>query len=245
MASSVTSATSATPERQIAQQRSPTRRAPSESAATDRTSTSTGPPASSAAWSSGEPRRDSRDQSAAADRDQHGVERRRAEPRQILLPFPAHGSLAGDGRGGIVGVNGERTRLGDIGVAKRERLVIGGALDMYIGAVSFDLGDLHRRGDLRHEYARAYSEPSGGIGDRRAVIAARGCRATDRRCGAGQEIVERPAWLERTRMLQEFEFERNRRRSGDRGRSLEQRRAPDMPRYARVRRIDFVRSGFM
>ena len=116
---------------------------------------------------------------------------------------------------------------------------------MYIGAEGFDLGDLHRRGDLWHEHARAYPEPAGGIGDRRAVIAARGCRATDRRRGAGQEIVERPARLERTRMLQEFEFERNPRRPGDRGRGLEQRRAPDMPRYARVRRLDFAPSRFM
>ena len=52
-----------------------------------------------------EPGRGACDQAAAADRDEDGVERRSAEAREVLFPFEADRSLAGDGLGRVVGVD--------------------------------------------------------------------------------------------------------------------------------------------
>ena len=101
-------------------------RAPSESAATLSTVTSTGRPGFERGMQAARafrldaddlhaaavPGRDPGDQSAAADRDQHGV-----EVGRILLPFEPDGALPGDRLGGVIGMHRQRAALRDEGVA--------------------------------------------------------------------------------------------------------------------------------
>ena len=77
-------------------------------------------------------------------------------------------------------------------------------------------------------------------GDRRAVVAARSRGATDGRRGAGEEIVEGAARLERAGMLKALELKRQRRGAGDRGGGFKERRAPDVAGDPPVRRPDVV-----
>ena len=55
-----------------------------------------------------EPGGDPRDQPAAADGDEHGVERGQAESGEILLPFEPDRALAGDRFRRVIGVDFER-----------------------------------------------------------------------------------------------------------------------------------------
>jgi len=173
----------------------------------------------------GEPGREAGNQSAAADRDEHGIELRQDEPPKILLPFEGDRPRARDRLGRVIGMDQERPGFGDIGVAAFLRLRICGAADHRLRAIGPDLGDLRGRGNLRHEDARPDAELGRCVGDRRAVISARGGGAASGRGRSGEKIVERPSRLERTRMLEALELQRNRRRAGDRRGSLDQRRA--------------------
>ena len=67
-------------------------------------------------------------EAAAADRDQHRVDRRQAEAGEVLFPFQPDRALAGDRRRGRVGVDRQRAAFRDIGVAQRLRVGVGGAL---------------------------------------------------------------------------------------------------------------------
>ena len=104
---------------------SPTRLAPSESAATEFTVTSTGSPGVEGRVEraralgldadhldpAGEPGGDAGDEAAAADRDEHRVERRQAEAGEVLLPFERDRAGARDRLGRVVGVDRRARRF--------------------------------------------------------------------------------------------------------------------------------------
>ena len=136
---------------------------------------------------SGEPGGDAGDQPAAADRDEHRVERRQGEALKVLLPFEGDRAGAGDRLGRVVGVDFERAAFGDVSVAKLLRLGVGSARNDGLGAVGADPRDLRRGRDFRHEHPRRNAELLRRIGDRRAVVAARGGGAAGCRGRAGQQ----------------------------------------------------------
>ena len=168
---------------------------------------------------------DAADQAAAADRDQQ-----RIEVGRLLLELEADAARAQHGLDLVEGVHGQRARLGDIGLARRQRLGVDLAADGQVGAVAADARDLGRRGDLRHEDARLVAEPHGRVGHRRAVIAAGRRGDAGGRHLAQQQIGERPARLEGARVLRELELQdrREAREPEVLGRDLEHGRAADV-----------------
>ena len=234
---------------------SPTRFAPSESAASDLTVTSTG----SIRLQRGvkrartfrldandldaalEPGGYAGDKAAAAHRDEDRVELLKPQSLEVLLPLERDRPLARDRFDRIVRMDQERAAFRDIGVAALLGLGVGSPANHGFGAVSLDLRDLGGRGDLRHEDARADAELLSSVCDGRAVVAARSGRATGRGCGSSEKVVEGAARLERTGLLQAFELQRKRRRAGDRRGGLDERRATNVIADSRVSGTNFGR----
>jgi hypothetical protein len=115
---------------------------------------------------------DARDEPAAADRDEDGVELVEASAFEVLLPLERNRPLARDRFDRIVRMDQERAALRGIGVAALLRHGIGRAADDSLGAIGLDLGDLRARRRFRHEDAGADSELASGEGDRGPVVPA-------------------------------------------------------------------------
>ena len=159
------------------------RAAPSESAATPRTSTGTGSPASRAACrqrlvagstlttahAPGEPGGLPADEAAAARRDDDRVER-----AGLLLQLAAHRALAGDDVGVVVGVHQQRAGLALRGSARGLGVVVVALDDVHVGAERGDAVALHRRAGGRHEDLGPVTEARGDVGDGGAVVTAGG-----------------------------------------------------------------------
>src|SRR5207253_6757357 len=95
-------------------------------------------------------------------------------------------------------------------LAGRERIGIAVALDREVGATVADALQLRRRRDVRHENLGRLAKLHRGIGDRRAMVAARGRDHAGLRYVTGQEIGESAARLERAGMLKQLQLERQR-----------------------------------
>ena len=147
-----------------------------------------------------------------------------------LGEFEADRALAEDRFVLIERVYWHRAGLLRPALAGGERVRIAVALDREVGAVVADALHLGRRGDARHEYLGRLAELHRRIGDRRAMVAARRRDHSGLRYLAGQQIREGAARLERPRVLQELELERQRMAGqAELGAvDLDDRRAPDV-----------------
>ena len=223
----------------IGNTRSPTRRGASESAARPPASASTGCPASSALVSVGDAN-GSTPTTLTRPAYQAAIPAISPPPPTETSTVSISGACCSSSRpsrplaqDGFVLV--ERRYRHGAGLlrpclAGRERIRVAVALDREVGAVFADALNLRRRGDARNENLRAFAELHRGIGCRRAVIAA-GCRDdAGFRHFAGQHIGERAARLERARVLEQLELERE--RSGGQTKlvaiDLDDGRTPDM-----------------
>ena len=148
-----------------------------------------------------EPCGEAADQPAAADRDQQRVERR------ILLQLHADRALAEHRLGLVERMHRHRAGLGDIGVARRQRVGDMLACDFQPRAIVADAFGLRRRGDAGQEDRCRYAEPLRGIGDCRAMIAAGRRGDSGRGHLAQQQVGKRAAHLEGTGMLQHLQLE--------------------------------------
>jgi len=126
-------------------------------------------------------------------------------------------------------------------VATLLRFGVRPAADDGLGSIGLDLRNLGGRCDFRHEDVRPDAELLSGEGDGGAMVAARRRRAACRERRPGQEIVEGAAGLERAGHLKTFEFERQRRRTGDWRCDLQDRRATDVAANARMGGADVGR----
>jgi hypothetical protein len=168
------------------------------------------------------------DQAAAANGDQH-----RIKVRRLLQPFERDGALPGHGFPRIEGMHRHCAGLGHMGVAGVARIAVKLAADNSRRAPRLDRRNLHSRRDFRNEDPRLVAERARRMRHRDAVIAAGRGRNARRRHVPRQEIVERPARLERSAMLEQFELERGRLRLPEQARlGLDHRRASDMGRNA-------------
>ena len=169
-----------------------------------------------------------------SDGDEQGVEDGKSRRRGVLVPLERDGARARDGLLGVVRVHAQRARLGGEAVARLLRVCVARAADDHLRSVRADRVDLHARGDLRHEHARADAETRGREGDGDAVVPARGRGDAGVRRRAHEQVVERAARLERPGVLRELELQRHV-DAVDEAVGAEQRRPSDVRRDARVR----------
>ena len=125
----------------------------------------------------------------------------------VLLDLEAERALAEQRLRLVEGVDWRARRFPHESLARRERVGVALAADDELGAVAADALGLGRRRDGGHENRRRRAEPHRRIGDRRAVIAARGRDDAGLRDRTSQQVGEGAARLERARMLQELELE--------------------------------------
>ena len=144
---------------------------------------------------------DPTDQPAAADRDEQ-----RVDLRQLPLDLRAERRLSQQRLALVEGVHGQRARLSDIGLARRQRVGVALAGDDQVGAVG---ADARRASPGAKWTARRWlpgAESHRRVGDGGAVIPARGGDDARRRDGAREQVGERAARLERARVLEQLEL---------------------------------------
>ena len=107
-------------------------------------------------------------------------------------------------------MHGKRTAFPDERFARRQRVGIALACNHQVGRVAPDAFDLRGRSDAGQEDGGGNAEPHRGIGHRRAMIAAGRRDYAACRDQPGQQVREGAPRLERARMLQAFEFQRDR-----------------------------------
>ncbi len=167
-------------------------------------------------------------QPAAADRDEHGV-----GLGHLLREFGADRPLPGDHLGLVERVHDQRSGLLGSAVTRIERLVVVPVDHHDLGVEPADAFDLLLRRDRRHEDLGPVSEGVGREGDRQTEVPAR-CRD---HAGVGdlggEELAERASRLERARVLEQFELQREPTGHAERSRGqLQGGRAPDVGRDA-------------
>ena len=177
---------------------------------------------------------DAADEAAAADGHQQRVEQR------LLLELQRERALPEQRLGLIVGVHGQRAGLARPRLGGGQRVGVALAADDQLGAVAPDARDLGRRRHRRYEDLRRRPHPHRRVSDGGAVVAAGGRHHAGGRDGAGQEIGEGPASLERAGVLEQLQLERERKGNqpevgAGRGQG---RRQPDVGPDDRVRLLD-------
>jgi hypothetical protein len=115
--------------------------------------------------------------------------------------------LAEDGAWLVVGVDLHRAAFRRPFLGRGKRAGVALAVNHQVGAVRSNERDLRRRRYRRHVDPCTHAELSGRIGDRDAVVAARGGDDSGRGHLAREQIRKRAARFERARMLQQLEFE--------------------------------------
>ena len=222
--------------------RCPTLAAPSESAATLSTGTSTGPPAESASDSAREPR-GSTPMTRTSPANQEAMPdispppptatRNRVELRRLPRPFEPHRPLAGDGLLRVISVNIDCAGRGLEVAGQGQGIRVAVAAHMQFRAIGADAGDLHQIGYRGHEDIRPMAERARGIRDRGTMVSARRGDHARFPHGPGQEIVERTPRFEGARVLQQFQLETQIVvRAGGRTRQRQNRRPPDVIGYS-------------
>ena len=101
----------------------------------------------------------------------------------------------------------QRAGFGMVAIARHPGVRVTRAANHNFRILRADPGDLHWRGNLRHEDACLVAEPVRGERRGDSVIAARRRRHARLGHRARQQVVERPARLERAGMLGQFELE--------------------------------------
>jgi hypothetical protein len=177
------------------------------------------------------------DQTAATDRDQQ-----QGGLRRVLEDLQADRALAGDHRGIGEGVDVAQAFALGGGQRRVVGLVPDTALDADLRVPGLELRGLGLRRAVRQVDDGAGPGLSGGIGDRQAVVAARGGddAAADVRVVEAEQLVGGAARLERARDLQALQLEPKlaRCRRVLKRRGADQRRAADPPRDAPGRGLD-------
>ena len=179
------------------------------------------------------PARDAGDQPAAADRDED-----RVEGRAVLLPFEADGALARDRRLGVEGMHAQRAALRHVGVAGLLRIGVAGAADDDLGPVRADDRDLRRARDLaaRRCAPGCRAGPPPGRPRRRDCRPRRPRRRRRERAG-DRSVLKAPRALKEPACCRNSSFRLTGPSWPKAPGTVQERRAPDMGRDARMRRL--------
>ncbi len=149
------------------------------------------------------PGRDPADQPAAADRDQDGL-----GVRDLLRELGGERALAGDDLGLVERVQDEGAGLGRAGGAGLESLVVVAGDQVDLGALLRDPARLDRRRGLGDEDLGAVAQAPGRVRDGEPEVAPRGRDHAGLRHVRREHLAEGAPRLERSRVLQELELQR-------------------------------------